>query len=249
MSASSIRRDRSRARTHDLPVCHSRPRVAGPDVSVLGREEHGDLDRSARGCAAAPTGQGPKATWPERALLSALARLLPRALRGQRIVSPRTLLAWHQRLVRKKWTQPAAPGRPPIPEKLRNLIIRLGGENPSWGARRVHGELRRLGHKVSAATVRRILREAGSAPHHAAIQRAANGASSSSPRQAACWRQTSSTSTPSAYNACTPCPSWRSAPAPCTSSASPLTPPLPGPPSRPASSCGTSVTRRSASPT
>jgi transposase len=105
-----------------------------------------------------------KAIWPERALLSALARLLPRVLRGQRIVSPRTLLAWHKRLVRTKWTQPAVPGRPPIPEELRNLIIRLGGENPSWGAHRVHGELRRLGHKVSAATVHRILREAGLGP-------------------------------------------------------------------------------------
>lgn len=108
--------------------------------------------------------RAPKTTWPERALLSALARPLPQVLRGQRIVSPHTLLAWHQRLVRQKRTQPPAPGRPPISDELRNLIIRLGGENARWGARRVHGELRRLGHKVSAATVRRILREAGLGP-------------------------------------------------------------------------------------
>ncbi|MEV6740842.1 integrase [Streptomyces sp. NPDC051104] len=48
----------------------------------------------------------PKPTWPDRALLTAFARLLPRALRQHRIVSPRTLLAWHQRLIKDKWTQP-----------------------------------------------------------------------------------------------------------------------------------------------
>ncbi|MGW0633719.1 helix-turn-helix domain-containing protein [Streptomyces sp. NPDC002758] len=89
----------------------------------------------------------PKPTWPDRALLAALARLLPRALRGRRIVSPRTLLAWHQRLVQQKWTQPPSPGRPPIPDELRVLIIRLGAENRRWGFRRVHGELRRLQHR------------------------------------------------------------------------------------------------------
>ncbi|MGW3131093.1 integrase core domain-containing protein [Streptomyces sp. NPDC001123] len=106
----------------------------------------------------------PKPSWPDRALLTAFARLLPRALRRHRIVSPRTLLAWHQRLIKDKWTQPASPGRPPIPEELRDLIIRLGAENPRWGFRRVHGELRRLGHKASPATVHRILRAAGLGP-------------------------------------------------------------------------------------
>jgi putative transposase len=106
----------------------------------------------------------PKPGRPDRALLAALARLLPRALRGHRIVSPRTLPAWHQRLMKQTWTQPPSPGRPPLPEELRDLIIRLGTENPRWGFRRVHGELRRLGHKVSPATVRRVLRAAGLGP-------------------------------------------------------------------------------------
>lgn len=106
----------------------------------------------------------PRPGWPDRALLAALARLLPRVLRCHRIVSPRTLLAWHQHLVTKKWTQPLSPGRPPLAEELRELITRLGIENPRWGFRRVHGELRRLGHRVSPATVRRVLRSAGLGP-------------------------------------------------------------------------------------
>ncbi|MGW3570040.1 helix-turn-helix domain-containing protein [Streptomyces sp. NPDC000941] len=93
--------------------------------------------------------------------VAALARLLPHTLRGNRLVSPRTLLAWHQRLLKKKWTQPPPPGRPPISEEVRDLVIRLGTENPRWGSRRVHGELRRLGHIISTATVRRVLRAAG----------------------------------------------------------------------------------------
>ncbi|BBJ46890.1 hypothetical protein SSPO_096080 [Streptomyces antimycoticus] len=106
----------------------------------------------------------PRPSWPDRALLAALARLLPRVLRRHRIISPRTLLAWHQRLIKKKWTQPPSAGRPPVPQGLRQLIMRLGTENPHWGFRGVHGELRRLGHRVSPATIRRILRAVGLGP-------------------------------------------------------------------------------------
>jgi hypothetical protein len=63
----------------------------------------------------------PKPSWSDRALLAALAQLLPRPLRGYRIVSSRTLLAWHQRLIKQKWTHPSSPGRPPLPEDLRDL--------------------------------------------------------------------------------------------------------------------------------
>src|SRR5216110_1149530 len=61
----------------------------------------------------------PKPGWPDRALLATLARVLPRVLRGHRIVSPRTLLAWHQHLIKRKWTQPSTLGRPPLPDELR----------------------------------------------------------------------------------------------------------------------------------
>ncbi|OLZ59244.1 transposase, partial [Streptomyces sp. IMTB 2501] len=106
----------------------------------------------------------PKPGWPDRALLAALARLLPRALRVHRIVSPRTLLARHQRLVKKKWAQPPLPGRPLPPDELGGLIVRLGTENPQRGFRPVHDELHRLAHKISPATARRVLHAAGISP-------------------------------------------------------------------------------------
>ena len=79
----------------------------------------------------------PKSDWADRAVFAALTRLLPRHLRLHRIVRPGTLLAWHRRLIKNKWTHPNTCGRPPVPEEIRQLVQRLATQNPRWGHRRI----------------------------------------------------------------------------------------------------------------
>jgi hypothetical protein len=101
----------------------------------------------------------PRVDWADRALLAGLARLLPRPSWDRLFVRPETLLRWHQDLVRRRWSYPSRRGRPAVTAELRALVVRLARENPTWGCRRVHGELCRLGYmgRIGASTVWTIL--------------------------------------------------------------------------------------------
>lgn len=101
----------------------------------------------------------------DRTLLGAVAQALSRRAREGWIVTPETLLRWHRRRVARQWTYPRrCAGRPPTAAVIRRLVLEMAGENPTWGYRRIHGELVGLGHRVGASTVWRILKSQGVAP-------------------------------------------------------------------------------------
>ncbi len=99
----------------------------------------------------------------DRVVLAALSQTLPRV--RSLLVEPATLLRWHRELVRRRWTFPRRPpGRPPMLSPARQLVLRLAAENPSWGYKRIHGELTGLGFALSPSTVWNILRRHGIDP-------------------------------------------------------------------------------------
>jgi putative transposase len=100
----------------------------------------------------------------DRAILTALARAVGRDRWSMFMVKPDTILGWHRRLVANHWTCPHRPGRPSTLLETRRTIIRLASENPTWGYRRIHGELARLGITIAASTVWAILKKAGVDP-------------------------------------------------------------------------------------
>jgi putative transposase len=101
----------------------------------------------------------PRYTPPDRMILAALAKLLPRDRWAIFLVTPSTLLRWHRELIRRRWTYPTH-GRHPrtLDPDVVDLVVRPAGENPRWGYLRIVGECRKLGAQISATSVRTILR-------------------------------------------------------------------------------------------
>ena len=101
----------------------------------------------------------------DRAVFAGLARLLPRRRHGSFFVQPATLLRWHRDLVAKRWTYPhGRPGRPSIAEGITALVLRLAKENPTWGYRRIHGELATMGVVIAPSSAWAILQRHGVDP-------------------------------------------------------------------------------------
>jgi len=181
----------------------------------------------------------PRFTPTDRTILALLSRALDRRRLDQvlLVVKPATVIGWHRRLVARHWTQPpqARRGRPPTPTELRRLVLRLYAENPTWGYRRIHGEVRRLGHRIAASTVWKILRHAGRPP---CPDRSGPSWSEFITSQARTIVATDffcvDTLCSCAASAC--CSSSNSTPDGCTWRGSPPTPPQGGPP-RPSGTC------------
>ena len=107
----------------------------------------------------------PKLRRRDRLFLAAAARIVPKDRWSCFIITPATLLRWHRELVKRKWTyRRTRTGRPPLDPEICQLIVAMAKENPRWGYVRIQGELRKLGVRVGATTIKRLLLREGLGP-------------------------------------------------------------------------------------
>jgi hypothetical protein len=140
-----------------LPGATPQPRVDLALLSVGRRQRDRDPGVTPRAGGAAP----PAATAPPAAHRPGVAcgaePFAPTGALVELLVRPATLLRWHRPMVARRWTYPStSKGRPPVSDEVQQLVIRLARENPRWGYQRIHGELLRLGCRVSASSIRRM---------------------------------------------------------------------------------------------
>src|SRR5215472_10176834 len=143
----------------------------------------------------------------DRMILAALGRQLP--ANALLLVRPATILGWHRALVRRRGPLSAAaggPGRLPLPAECRELVLRLARENPLWGYERIRGELLKLGHRVSATSIRNLLRRTASLPRR--DERELPGAAFCRLTARRSWPATTSRWTRCSSSACTSSSSW-----------------------------------------
>jgi hypothetical protein len=150
-------------------------------------------------------------------LLAAASRILPRQRWGALLVTPQTLLRWHRELIRRKWRYGRrSQGRPPLDPETVELIVRMARDNSGWGYLRIRGELLTLGIRVSATSIRTILRRgrprSGSTPDRSLVERVPPGPSSRDRGHSLLWGQ-------SGFVRCTYASLSSSGPDGCTSSA------------------------------
>jgi putative transposase len=112
-------------------------------------------------------GQRLRFTDEQRIRLAVKAKVLGRRALDEleTLVTPDTLLAWHRKLIAKKWTYARkGQGRPRVAQEITDLVLRMARENPSWGYDRIQGALTNIGHVVAPNTVKNILKRHGIEP-------------------------------------------------------------------------------------
>jgi transposase len=147
----------------DLPTSHGLARTAGPRRTI---EKRGKPRASPRGRPVTPPGQQTLTVLGRPGRVRNLDPVAIPRLSTASHRHPATIVRWHRDLVSQRWTQPRrhrSGGRRTVPE-LRRLVLRLAVENPSWGSRRIHGELAGLDYQIAASTVWSILQQAGIDP-------------------------------------------------------------------------------------